>query len=261
MNKNIFSRKNMVISTVFSIALFSGYQYRYILLSKAGFQPLGLCYESMDIVSVNDYLNQGGANTMMELPGSEAKVFAYYPLLHCAIKFQHTEIIRSLLNHGADPNVYSFDEHTNIYSSYQHTQYVKNSKATSLHRAIIYLSNHEIIDLLLNQGANPNLSDQDGNTPVHYLAAQVLYSSEGKCFYEKDMNLHLFNLFVKYRADPYIENMDGDTALHLSARQGSTNAYDRMIALGWNPLQKNKKGEAAQQLMKSSQTSMLQCKK
>jgi ankyrin repeat protein len=143
------------------------------------------------------------------------------------------EVVKSLLDHGIDPNALDYYDHR-----------------TPLHEAVSYSSNKDIIRMLLEQGANPNSSDLDGNTPLHCLAIGFLES--GKCRYDQDkFSADLFDLFILHNADPSLANKHGNTVLHIVAKQDITSIYNHLIQLGWNPLQKNNIGETPEHLIKS----------
>jgi serine/threonine protein kinase len=223
------SGKTKLIFAALLMTLFSIYQYRYALLIKAGIQPNNFCAEDMDIAIIDDYLNHGGdANIKVDTPLNWAADGLtdhdqHLLLLNCAIKFNKIEIVETLLNHGADPNLLDTDT------------------VTSLHDAI--LGDTKIVQLLLERGANPNLADKNGNTPLHCLV------TIGDCRHPENFHPDLFKLFIKYKAAPHLANKDGNTVLHLVARQNLVGLYDYLVKSGWNPLQKNNKGETAQQLI------------
>jgi ankyrin repeat protein len=158
-----------------------------------------------------------------------------------------------LLNRGANPNLFDY------YSNHEH-------KTTSLHDAVSfsYSRNEKIIKLLLERGANPNLTNDEGNTPLHRIAysiSKISYDDRDKCYRRKEMPFDMFGLLIKYQADLNLENNFGDTPLHIIAKAEISVDYDRLVKLGGNPLHKNKKGETTQQLKQSSKNHKLLCKK
>jgi serine/threonine protein kinase len=249
-----FSQKAKEIFTGALLALFLIYQHRYALLNKLGLQPIGLCSneKGINISVINDYLDHGG-DPNIKVDASWRSSAGLNPsnmnplLLNCAISFGNVEVVSTLLNHGADPNIHDYNQST------------PQIKLTSLHEAIAAPINKEIIEMLLKHGANPNLTDQQGNTPLHYLAAENIiptyhvFPGRDKCFHKDEWLFNMFKLFVRYKADPNLSNNDGDTALHLTARNDRNDEYDYMVALGWNPLQKNNLGETPQQIRQPSE--------
>jgi ankyrin repeat protein len=259
MNRNESIWKITSVIGILLIALLLFYKYGYLLLKMANIEDNNFCSQNTNVKSINYYLEHGGdANKEIQILGAETGGIHsnYLPLLHCAIVYHQPEIVRSLLDYKADPNIYSFDlfDTTDFYSN------KKVTKLTPLHQAVLY-SDNETIKLLLERGAKPNLPDHEGNTPLHNFAKKGSYSNQIGCLSETDESIDLLDLFIRYKADYYLANNDGDIALHIVARQEDFSLYKRMVALGWNSLQKNKKGETAQQLIKSTKTSMLRCEK
>lgn len=111
-----------------------------------------------------------------------------YPL-HYAAGYGWLECINLLLEHGAEINsnnmwkvspitIAMLKNHTGIVKELmQHEGVDVNGKddkgLTLLHMACVDLSKHGIVDFvkyLLDKGADPNLADLDGQTPLHNLA-------------------------------------------------------------------------------------------
>ncbi len=115
------------------------------------------------------------------------------PLL-VAIRANYVNVVRNLLENGADPTVRDeygytpfhvavmYDTDCNILNLLLESGKVDINETTkygmtALHMAIKQ-SNKATVEFLLTKGANPNVTDQYGNTPLH-LAAQ----------YAKDMDI------------------------------------------------------------------------
>ena len=64
--------------------------------------------------------------------------------------------------------------------------------------------NEPLLELLLNAGADPNLSDESGNAPLHYAAMK--FSGNG----------NIVKLLLKAKANPTTKNRDGLTPLELA---------------------------------------------
>jgi ankyrin repeat protein len=62
-----------------------------------------------------------------------------------------------------------------------------------------YLSSFQLTEMLLQNGANPNVGDQFGNTPLHRSA------SKG--------NTKITKLLLSYNADTYFQDTKGDAPL------------------------------------------------
>lgn len=102
------------------------------------------------------------------------------PLLHHAAANRQKEIVLFLLQKGA-----------NIHSKQ------KESGKSILHEAI---SDPEILELLLLNGADSNSTDNSGNTPLHIVSN------------EKSMSV-----LLQYKANPNAKNKLGSTPLHEAA--------------------------------------------
>jgi serine/threonine-protein phosphatase 6 regulatory ankyrin repeat subunit A len=78
---------------------------------------------------------------------------------------------------------------------------------SAMHKAINPFTDTDSINnfaLLLEHGASPDLTDKDGNTPLHLATANGLFK--------------IVNLFLEYDADPNQRNNEKQTAIHFAAR-------------------------------------------
>ena len=78
--------------------------------------------------------------------------------LGVAAHFDQMEIVKLLLNFGADINSVSNSKVSYIPSN------------TALHAGIAGKASKELVEFLLNQGANVNQPDSSGHTPLHIAA-------------------------------------------------------------------------------------------
>lgn len=98
-------------------------------------------------------------------------------------------------------------------------------------------SRKEIIELLLKNGANPNIySENFSNIPLYH----YIYTNE----YE------MVELLLKYHADPNITNSNGDTPLHYCVYQGRYEIAKLLLKHGANPDIKNNNGHTPYELSK-----------
>jgi ankyrin repeat protein len=106
-------------------------------------------------------------------------------VLHFAINFGADVAIDLLLQYGADP--YSNDT---------------RRKGTTLHAAI-YRGDLTIIEKLLQRKMDPNVQDNEGDTPLHVVA------NVGR-----EKRLPIMTQMLKYHADVNIKNGRGETPLY-----------------------------------------------
>lgn len=110
---------------------------------------------------------------------------------HCG----RTEAVRTLLDSGADVNAISRSAISIIPSN------------TALHAAIAGARDREVIQLLLDRGANPALLDSNGHTCLHVAALH----GDG---------IEVIRLLLDHGADVNARVEGGDTALSLALAQG-----------------------------------------
>ena len=125
--------------------------------------------------------------------------------LHIAAIFGGAEVLDFLLDSGANIN----EENNRGLLPFELARQTQNSDNTRLllwrdcpiHRAIV-LNDEEKIRNLLLQGADIDLQDSQGNTPLH-LAAQI----DGQ----------IMKFFIENGANVLLQNKTGNTALHFAA--------------------------------------------
>lgn len=164
--------------------------------------------------------------------------------------------VHSLLRYlemGGNPNVQYNEEEAAIipddndyfYTSYQYV------KGDSLLKTSILFKMDDCVDLLLKYGANPNIPDEDGDTPLHFMYGRSI----GGCLemllkhganvnaQNKDGQtpLHcVFNstistqILLDHGANPSIPDKDGFTPLHLAARGGVDKTVELLMTRGAN---------------------------
>lgn len=77
----------------------------------------------------------------------------------------------------------------------------KNGKTALMH-AVVMLGTEKTVNLLLEYGADPNLKDNEGYTALMHAS----------CYIKREK---MIIILLKYGADPNLQNNDGETALML----------------------------------------------
>jgi ankyrin repeat protein len=123
-----------------------------------------------------------------------------YSPLGLAAFFKRREVVRYLLEAGADPRRAS-----------------REGRFTPLHSAVATdagASDIEIVRMLLGAGADPNAKSQSGSTPLHTAA----FTGDRATL----------DLLLKRGADPAVRNNDGKTAGDLATERGHRDMAERI---------------------------------
>jgi serine/threonine protein kinase len=161
------------------------YEYRYAFIAKLGSPLYEVCQkiERKDLKSLRRHLDRGldvNANVAIKYGGSHGDSIESGSLLHCAIEHRQIEIIKELLDRGADINSLNSDSSSPIYHAIDSCCHTDDMKTAEM----------KIVSLLLEKKANINIKDRDGRTPLR-LAVEKL-------------NHSLFDKLVKHGANPYV---------------------------------------------------------
>jgi serine/threonine protein kinase len=115
----------------------------------------------------------------------------------------------------------------------------------------------KIVQLLLTKGADPNLVDRDGNTALHLLGNldEVTYD----CRQKRSIAIQILDLLIQHQADIKAVNKNGDTALHILSRKDFFPIAARLIGYGGNPLQQNRQGKNALELIDAAPSRSSRC--
>ncbi len=161
------------------------------------------------------------------------------------------EIIKTLLDAGADPNVEMNFHRPNAPGRGRFGDNQVSTGTTALFRAV-QLNDMEVINLLLAKGANPNINSM-GYTPFGLAANN---GPNGRGGGAGPVNLELLNLLAKHGADVNaksaarlatpstlatairmdgVNSKEGTTALHEAARAGRADLVRYLIDLGADP--------------------------
>jgi ankyrin repeat protein len=141
----------------------------------------------------------------------------------------HLDFIKLLLAHGADVNV-RMESSTETRTIFTH-QWLYEEGATPFLRAA-QSSDTELMHLLLEHGADPNLATYTGVTPL--MVAAGIGWVEGVTFeWSEEQNLATIQLLLELGADVNVhEREDGRTALMGAAHKGRVDVIKMLVDHG-----------------------------
>ena len=122
-------------------------------------------------------------------------------------RYSNNEIVKLLLEHGADPNLQDVYEYTALMYSSQDSNTV---------------SNNETVKLLLDHNADPNMENVVGWTALMYSCCNTTTTS----------NIETVKLLLDYKSDTTLQNnCDGYTALMISCSNSNTSSNNETVKL------------------------------
>lgn len=179
----------------------------------------------------------------------------------------NVEVVKYLLDNGANPNVSFIDidsfiklKYSNGVGNFQYDDLILRKLEgdvnalqdgnTLLHNAVL-LGNENIVKLLIDYKANVNKANNNGITPLHLAAwnglTKIIYiliengADPNIRFYDSNTLLHyesmngndsIAELLLKHNADANIQNKLGLTPLHYSAWYGMPYLTDLLLYYG-----------------------------
>jgi len=180
--------------------------------------------------------------------------------LHVASQRGNAEVARLLLEHGANINARNKEDQTPQHlllamwigrrldidsirffiERGADVDVVDKNHSTLLHRAS-YNGNVKVAQLLLEHGANVNMRNEEGHTPLHRVLAG-LDDDIGDYFFDT------IQLLLEHGAD--VDALDGaqSTPLHVASEDGSARATRLLLEHGANIHLKNNEGHTPSQV-------------
>jgi serine/threonine protein kinase len=209
--------------------------------NRHGDRPLHTAINSYNSYMVEQLLARG---VNSQLPNQEGRT----PLM-AAIDKAHIWAIDALLEKGAKVNDQDTTGATAISILIQSQNWGGVSKNSSRIRDIQVGVGKRLFEL----GANPNLSDQEGSSPLHFLVAAAAANFQNsdwanQCFHLATSSSNsLLTLLLEKGSNPQAVNNKGETALHLAFK--NSKVFKQLVDAGWNPLQLNREGISSLQLL------------
>lgn len=116
---------------------------------------------------------------------------------------------------------------------------------TDLHRAVIILDK-DMTEKLLKQGANPNLLDNEGRTPLLYAVYSALF---GDSLCDQEVAKEIITILLRHGADSSIKDHDGKSPEDLYHKSNDTKKWQwraivTTIKMGKNKLKSNQKASS-----------------
>lgn len=128
--------------------------------------------------------------------------------LHWAARIQKLEMVKLLLERGADVNA-------------------KDDNGIAALHHLVFRGNLEGVEHLLEHGADVNIVDKDGNTPLSSTSFYFLYHQE------------IAELLIDRHADPLLSKDKGLDLLHKAAARGHQRMISYLIENGVDILERN----------------------
>ena len=187
---------------------------------------------------------------MVNVNGSPSHLFSAMSVLSVAAHHGHVDVVRLLLESGADPNKASKD-----YLGYSYDTCTRYCNRTPLHHAVSS-GNIGVVQLLLDAGADPNTPNSLGETPLYLASKQGFWH-----IFQIFLNLGVVELplimaaerldetaminLLEAGADPNMTDLNGETPLIAAIRSNpSPNNLNILLDYGAEPNKTTKYGDA-----------------
>ena len=141
---------------------------------------------------------------------------------------EHMAYIELLLDHGADPNARMMSS-TETRTIFTH-QWLREEGSTPFWRAA-QSSDTELMQRLLDAGADPLIASDNGTTPL-MVAAGIGWVEGVTHEWSRDQNVQTVNLLLELGADVNARDRDGRTALMGAAHKGRSEIVQTLVDHG-----------------------------
>ncbi|KAF7171814.1 hypothetical protein CNMCM5623_004145 [Aspergillus felis] len=209
-------------------AAYKGHKDIVALLLENGANPSSLPYHLMDTLRDPTAKGSMGLTAMLDRTNDDGSLlFARAPPLHCAVAGGHDDIVRLLLDRGADLHMeglgtpYTALETAADRGNGELIKLLMNAGAHASQRALnlAVLSAHtEAAKILLDAGVNASLPDTSGLLPLNR-AASLGHET-------------MIRLLLEAGADVHSVDATGGSALHLAASGGHDSVVQLLINAG-----------------------------
>ena len=147
-------------------------------------------------------------------------------LLHKASVTRDSNSTEILLENGSDINAKDNDEFTPLILAINDSVLPSEIDGDA---KVARGGREDVVELLLQHGANPNLPDAAGNTALHHAA-------------QEDRRV-ILRLLLENKGDPNYKNDEGATPLHTAIQSPSLRAAELLLKTGANPNAVDNKGQ------------------
>ncbi|XP_020713800.1 uncharacterized protein LOC101448499 [Ceratitis capitata] len=196
------------------LLLCKGYGKEFINMLDRELRTASMCAVLGDKCDILNLFIQCGAD--MAIKGPDGKT-----CLHIAAKLGNLEATQLIIdNYRSCRSILNFMDFINTQDDGGWTAMVWAAE----------LGHTEIVSLLLNHGADPNICDNDNNTVLHW---STLHSN----------GLEIITMLLQAGTDCNVQNVEGDTPLHIACRHSITRLCIALIANGADLMVKNKADE------------------
>ena len=255
----IYSSKRREIVTALHIAVDLGYYDTSEVLLSVNADcnigdhnqetPLHIAVKKADRIISRMLLSKGADPTIPDRNGNAA--------LHIATLYGHLELVKTLLKYDADifqkghqnaiaPHIAAREGHIHLIQLFcgKHLSNVNlklpcfadGREKTPLHLSSENGHNETTKALLEQYGAEVNIKDSDGNTPLHCC---VLNPYDPHRLRDKDSFNETARILIKHRVSINSKNAFGDSALHLAAMNHFQRIVEMLLEVGANPFIEN----------------------